>query len=130
MPSRIVSHVILALALVACRSTSERPLFEQLDGARTGITFVNDVPEDTAFNILNYLYYYNGGGVAVGDINNDGLPDIYFTSNRGSNRLYLNKGNYHFEDITDRAGVADTAGWKTGVTMADVDGDGYVDIYV
>jgi hypothetical protein len=122
--------ILVALALVACRRPSERPLFELLDGARTGVTFVNRVPDDTAFNILNYLYYYNGGGVAVGDINNDGLPDIYFTSNRGPNRLYLNKGNYRFEDITDRAGVADSVGWKTGVTMADVNGDGLLDIYV
>jgi hypothetical protein len=106
------------------------PRFALLDPSRTGITFSNTLPEDTTFNILNYLYYYNGGGVAVGDINNDGLPDLYFTSNRGSNRLYLNKGNYQFEDITERAGVADSVGWKTGVTMADVNGDGYVDIYV
>lgn len=94
------------------------------------MTFVNRLPEDTAFNILNYLYFYDGGGVAVGDINNDGLPDLYFTANVGPNRLYLNKGNYQFEDITERAGVADSVGWKTGVTMADVNGDGYVDIYV
>jgi hypothetical protein len=119
----------VALALAGCES-KPRPLFEQLDASRTGVTFVNRLPDDTAFNILNYLYYYNGGGVAVGDINNDGLPDLYFTSNRGSNRLYLNKGGYRFEDITDRAGVADSVGWKTGVTMADVNGDGYVDIYV
>jgi hypothetical protein len=94
------------------------------------VHFVNRLPDDTAFNMLNYLYYYDGGGVAVGDINNDGLPDLYFTSNVGSNRLYLNRGNYHFEDVTARAGVADSVGWKTGVTMADVNGDGYVDIYV
>src|SRR5689334_24989401 len=70
------------------------------------------------------------GGVAVGDINNDGLPDLYFTSNLGPNHLYVNKGNYHFEDVTLAAGVADSLGWKTGVTMADVNGDGYIDIYV
>src|SRR5262249_8566352 len=122
--------VLAASGLMACRPPTERPLFELLDAARTGITFVNRLPEDTAFNILNYLYYYNGGGVAVGDINNDGLPDIYFTLNRGANHLYLNKGNYQFEDITDHAGVADSVGWKTGVTMADVNGDGLLDIYV
>jgi enediyne biosynthesis protein E4 len=116
-------------AVVACRS-GPPSRFERLDASKTGITFSNTLPEDTSFNILNYLYYYNGGGVAVGDINNDGLPDLYFTSNLGANRLYLNKGNYQFEDVTDRAGVADSVGWKSGVTMADVNGDGYVDIYV
>ena len=115
--------------MIACRQAPP-PAFELLDAKRTGITFANALPEDTSFNILNYLYYYNGGGVAVGDINNDGLPDLYFTSNLGSNRLYLNKGGYRFEDITERAGVADSVGWKSGVTMADVNGDGWVDIYV
>ena len=94
------------------------------------MSFVNEVPDDSTFNILNYLYYYNGGGVAAGDINNDGLPDLYFTSNLGRNRLYLNKGDYRFEDVTDRAGVADPVAWKSGVAMADVNGDGHLDIYV
>ncbi|MDQ6926199.1 MAG: VCBS repeat-containing protein, partial [Candidatus Eremiobacteraeota bacterium] len=92
--------------------------------------FTNTLPEAADFNILNYLYYYNGGGVAVGDVNGDGLPDLYFTSNLGKNHLYLNRGNYRFEDVTDRAGVGDSVGWKTGVTMADVNGDGKLDIYV
>src|SRR5260370_42092523 len=119
------------LALAGCRGAVGRPtLFARLPPARTGVTFVNRLPDDTAFNILNYLYFYDGGGVAVGDINNDGLPDLSFTANVGPNRLYLNKGNYQFEDITERAGVADSVGWKTGVTMADVNGDGYIDIYV
>ncbi len=119
-----------ALALAGCGRAREPQLFERLAPERTGVTFVNRLPDDTAFSILDYMYYYDGGGVAVGDVNNDGLPDLYFTSNLGSNRLYLNKGNYRFEDITERAGVADTGGWKTGVTMADVNGDGWVDIYV
>lgn len=118
-------------ALAGCERTKHSPpLFELLPPASTGITFANRLPEDTSFNILNYLYYYDGGGVAVGDVDNDGLPDLYFTSNVGPNRLYRNKGNYQFEDITDRAGVADPEGWKTGVTMADVNGDGLIDIYV
>lgn len=119
-----------ACALGACHGAGEPRLFERLDAERTGIRFSNMVPEDTAFNSLNYLYFHNGGGVAVGDIDNDGLPDLYFTSNLGSNRLYLNKGDYRFEDVTARAGVADSVGWKTGATMADVNGDGFVDIYV
>ncbi len=122
--------LVVAMALASCRHARAPQMFELLPPERTGVTFVNRLPDDTAFNILTYMYYYDGGGVAVGDINNDGLPDLYFTSNVGPNHLYLNKGDYHFEDITDRAGVADADGWKTGVTMADVNGDGLVDIYV
>ena len=114
----------------SCASPAEPALFELLPPGRTGVTFANSLPEDTAFNILNYLYYYNGAGVAVGDVDNDGLPDLYFSSNLGRNALYLNKGNYRFEDVTQRAGVAGPEGWKTGVTMADINGDGRVDIYV
>ena len=123
------------LAVVACtaekqpQSPSSRPLFELLAPSATGINFANKLPE-AGFDIVNYLYYYNGGGVAVGDVDGDGLPDLYFTSNIGPNKLYRNKGNYQFEDITEKAGVADPDGWKTGVTMADVNGDGKVDIYV
>src|SRR5689334_22837032 len=124
----------VAICLGACRGGPKQPakppMFELLTPNTTGVTFVNRLPEDSSFNFISYLYYYNGGGVAVGDVNNDGLPDLYFTSNIGPNRLYLNKGDYRFEDITARAGVADSIGWKTGVTMADVNGDGYVDIYV
>ncbi|MDQ3519401.1 MAG: VCBS repeat-containing protein [Gemmatimonadota bacterium] len=119
------------LALAACdRSEKPSPLFELLAPKATGVTFVNELPEKPEFNILNYLYYYNGGGIAVGDIDNDGLPDLYFTSNLGLDRLYLNKGNYRFEDITERAGVGGPEGWTSGVTMADVNGDGHIDIYV
>ena len=109
----------------------KQTLFESLPPSATNITFTNKLAEHKLFNILYYLYYYNGGGVATGDINNDGLPDIYFTANnKGGNKLYLNKGNFQFEDITDKAGVAGTADWCTGVTMADVNGDGFLDIYV
>jgi enediyne biosynthesis protein E4 len=109
---------------------SPPPLFELLAPSVTGVSFANELPERTQFNIINYLYYFNGGGVAVGDVDDDGLPDLYFSSNLGPNRLYLNKGNYRFEDVTDRAGVRGPGGWKTGVTMADVDGDGRIDIHV
>ncbi|HKO14623.1 MAG TPA: VCBS repeat-containing protein, partial [Gemmatimonadaceae bacterium] len=123
--------VAVVVTMAACRRAPDvPPLFEQLSPAATGVTFVNRLPESPDFNILNYLYYYNGGGVAAGDVNGDGLPDLYFTANVGPNRLYLNRGNYRFEDVTDRAGVADSIGWKTGVTMADVNGDGLLDIYV
>src|SRR5213079_2038275 len=127
---RSILLLVAALTVAGCRRAREPQLFERLAPERTGVTFVNRLPDDTAFSILDYMYYYDGGGVAVGDVNNDGLPDLYFTSNVGPNRLYLNKGNYRFDDVTARAGVADAEGWKTGVTMADVNGDGYVDIYV
>ena len=106
------------------------PLFVSVAPESSGVRFANILPEDSAVNIVNYLYYYNGGGVAAGDIDGDGLIDLYFVSNLGANRLYRNLGNFRFEDITARAGVADSVGWKSGVTMADVNGDGRLDIFV
>ena len=106
-------------------------MFTALPASSTHINFQNNLPQRKNFNILYYLYYYEGGGVATGDINNDGLPDIYFTANTpGNNKLYLNKGNFVFEDITAAAGVAGISDWCSGVTMADVNGDGWLDIYV
>src|ERR1041384_2442320 len=120
-----------ALAPFCCvREPPVPPLFEAVGRATSGITFANTLPaDDSALNIVNYLYYYNGGGVAAGDIDGDGLVDLYFTSNLGANRLYRNLGNFRCEDSTARAGVADSVGWKSGVTMADVNGDGRLDIY-
>ena len=115
MRRRALLLCVAAVLPGACRRAHEARLFELLPPEATGVTFANRLPEDTAFNFLNYLYYYNGAGVAVGDVNGDGLPDLYFVSNIGSNRLYLNKGNYRFADVTARAGVADSVGWKTGV---------------
>jgi hypothetical protein len=105
-------------------------LFQELPPDQTGITFSNDLKEEPAFNIIEYLYFYNGGGVAIGDINRDGLPDIYFSGNQVENKLYINKGNFEFEDITQKAGVAGIGNWKTGVSMVDINGDGWLDIYV
>jgi len=82
----------VALAVAGCGRAREPQLFELLPPGRTGVTFANRLPDDTAFNILSYMYFYDGGGVAVGDVNNDGLPDLYFTANVGPNRLYLNRG--------------------------------------
>lgn len=121
--------IVLGIELLACRPTDDK-LFTKLDPDETGIDFVNTNHETELSNILTYEYFYNGGGVAVGDINNDGLPDIYFTSNIFKNRLYLNLGNLKFKDITETSGTACEVGWKTGVTMADVNADGFLDIYV
>jgi len=96
----------------------------------SGIQFTNTVHDTKELNILNYRNFYNGGGVAVGDINNDGLADIFFTANQGSNKLYLNKGNFQFEDISSKAGFKEKKQWSTGVVMADINNDGWLDIYV
>ena len=105
-------------------------LFTKMEPSKTGIDFVNSIEDQEGFNILNYRNFYNGGGVAIGDINNDQLPDIYFTANMQANRLYLNKGDWQFEDITEKAGVGGKRAWSTGVTMVDVNADGLLDIYV
>ena len=105
-------------------------LFHLLDARETKVDFVNEVTDGENFNILTYRNFYNGGGVAIGDINNDGLPDVFFTSNQHGNKLYLNKGNWKFEDVTTRAAVGGARPWHTGVTMADVNADGWLDIYV
>src|SRR5664279_365137 len=120
---------ILPLMFISCHR--EEGLFVVRPASKTNIHFTNTLEKHKAFGILYYLYYYNGGGVSIGDINNDGLPDIYFTANnKGSNKLYLNKGNFEFEDITELAKVAGSSDWCTGSTMADVNGDGWLDIYV
>ncbi len=108
----------------------EKGLFTQLNPDITGITFSNNITEREDVNIILYEYLYNGGGVAVGDINNDGLPDLYFNASMEQNKLYLNEGNFKFRDITNSAGVDGGLGFKTGVTMIDINNDGYLDIYI
>ncbi len=114
---------------LSCKKT-ENTLFESLPASKTGIDFVNRSLEKKEFNIFNYRNFYNGGGVAIGDVNNDGLSDIFVTSNFEDNKLYLNKGKMTFEDITVKAGIVGKKFWSTGVTFADVNGDGLMDIYV
>ncbi|MEB0263035.1 MULTISPECIES: VCBS repeat-containing protein [unclassified Mucilaginibacter] len=105
-------------------------IFKLLPPGKTNVNFVNKNTVSDSVNILDYLYFYNGAGVASADFNNDGLEDLYFVSNQGPNKLYLNKGDLKFEDITAKAGVAGTGSWKTGVTVVDINGDGLKDIYV
>ena len=109
---------------------SNPALFTLLPSDSTGIDFVNIVENQKDFNIFKYRNYYNGGGVALGDINNDGLVDIFLTGNMVPNRLYLNKGDFRFEDISEKAGVTGNKPWSTGVVMADINADGLLDIYV
>lgn len=122
-----VGFLILML-VEGCSQDNSR--FNSLSQQQTGISFTNTVKQTPDFNFLNYLYFYDGGGVSIGDVNGDGLPDIYFTANLDSNRLYLNNGDFSFTDITQKAGVGGSREWTTGTTMADVNGDGLLDIYV
>ncbi len=126
----ILTLLLATLLLFGCSGPEPDTLFSLLPSGKTNITFKNLVQESEAFNVVEYGYFYNGGGVAIGDINNDSLPDIYFTGNMVRSHLYLNKGNLKFEEIAEPAGVAAAGFWNTGTTMADVNGDGYLDIYV
>jgi len=105
-------------------------VFAKVPSSETGVSFQNKLVETPELNIITYEYYYNGGGVAAGDFNNDGLTDLFFTANLQPNRLYINKGNWKFQDITRPSGAGGRRGWKTGATIADVNGDGFLDIYV
>jgi enediyne biosynthesis protein E4 len=130
---QVCEKMLLAAVVIFFNSCKEEKLklFTKLSSNQTGIDFQNTLTEDNpGFNILTYPYYYNGGGIAVGDINNDGLTDICFTGNLVKNRLYINKGDFKFEDITEKSGIADKGGWCTGVTMADINNDGWQDIYI
>jgi enediyne biosynthesis protein E4 len=121
---------ILILCGISACSDSKKKLFTQLGKGRTGIDFRNLLIESEDLNVLNYQYFYNGSGVAVGDINNDGLTDLCFVGNMVKNRLYLNQGNFKFEDITIQSTIANQQGWCTGVTMVDINQDGWLDIYI
>ena len=126
---RLVTVVVVLIILSSCKDRKqERPLFELVEN--TGVNFQNDVEDGSKDNSFLFRNFYNGGGVAIGDINNDGLPDIFLTSNAGANKLYLNKGDFKFDDIGERAGIIKDDKWNTGVVFADVNGDGWLDIYV
>lgn len=126
--NKLMLPILLFLSVSA--KAQNKTLFESMPPARTGISFKNVITEDQRHNALTYENLYNGGGVAIGDINNDGLDDIYLISNMSYNKLYLNLGNFKFKDVTESAGVGGRPGWKTGVAMVDINGDERLDIYV
>jgi hypothetical protein len=139
-----VFGIVFTISIAGCNSQSVNknesygeqkvsvgpPLFQLLPADSTQIDFINRVTEGPNTNVLLYEYFYNGGGVAVGDLNGDGLQDIYFVGNMATNKLYLNKGHMHFQNITTQDIAGRRGPWKTGVTMADVNGDGKLDIYL
>ncbi|MCX6316389.1 MAG: VCBS repeat-containing protein [Bacteroidetes bacterium] len=123
----------LLLCFVSCRNGEKKKgpvLFETLGSKRTGLDFVNKLTYNNEFNLFKYIYFYNGSGVGAGDFNNDGLIDLFFGSNQGRNKLYLNKGELHFTDITSQAGLPDDGGWTTGISVVDINNDGLLDVYV
>ena len=134
---KIIILLVLLTSVFSCvndknenSKLNDNPLFTKLDNTETGIDFINNVENEKDFNIFNYRNFYNGGGVAIGDINNDGLPDVYLTANRTKNKLYLNKGDFKFEDISQISNTSGNRSWSTGVVMVDINADGWLDIYV
>ena len=126
-----ISIFLLAFFLSACKSKKkETSLFEALDSKRTGLDFSNNLSYNEKFNLFKYLYFYNGSGVGAGDFNNDGLIDLFFASDQGQNKLYLNQGKLNFKDVTDVAKIPQDGGWSTGVSVVDINNDGLLDIYI
>ena len=122
--------IILCFSLLLLACNKKELLFKNPTSQETGLKFKNTITPSNELNILDYLYYYNGGGVALGDINNDGLLDIFLSANQEKNKLFINKGNLQFEDITTKASVSGNSSWNTGAVMGDINGDGLLDIYV
>jgi hypothetical protein len=122
------------LLLLACRSGKikhvENPLFSTLDAKVTGLDFANSLHPTLGFNVFDYMYFYNGGGIGAGDFNNDGKIDLFFAANQGNNKLFLNMGGLHFKDVTADAGIPQDSGWSTGVSVVDINNDGLLDIYI
>src|SRR5882757_477494 len=116
--------------LSGCKGNNPSTLFEKISSSHSGIHFRNDIIENDSINPLNVVNIYNGGGVGIGDFNNDGLQDIFFTGNMVACKLYQNKGDFKFDDITAKAGVDDLGRWARGVSVVDINNDGLMDIYI
>jgi hypothetical protein len=129
-----ILFIIIGMSVSSCKDKDkdrETPaLFQVLDAKQTGLDFTNTLKATKEFNMFNYMYFYNGGGVGAGDFNNDGLIDLFFSSNQGDNKLYINKGQLRFEDVTTHAKIPQDNGWSTGVSVVDINNDGLLDIYV
>lgn len=126
----LLTVTLFSVSITSCTESGDPPLFEELSPKETKVTFENQLRSDSEFNVYKYRNFYNGGGVAVADVNQDSLPDIYLTANRGENRLYLNQGSFSFMDVTKQAGVAGSKPWTTGASFVDINDDGLLDIYV
>ena len=129
---RLILATALSFLVFACKKNNSEQLFEKLDPSESKVNFINQIAENEQDNVLNYEYFYNGGGVAAADFNNDGLVDLFFTGNQVPNKLYLNKSNLKFEDFTEKAFPTEknNKSWHTGVTVVDINNDGWQDLYV
>ncbi|MFD2586439.1 VCBS repeat-containing protein [Croceitalea marina] len=130
MKAHLFTIIGISILFCGCNQKKETSLFIKIPSATSGIKFKNELKSSPELNILNYLYYYNGAGVAAGDFNNDKLIDLYFTSNQKHDKLYLNKGDFRFEDVTVQSKISSVGNWTTGVTHVDINNDGLLDIYV
>ena len=130
MKNSIIKFSIFAFLFIGFSCTKNRQAALFTLEKKSGINFANTVVNTKDFNIFNYRNFYNGAGAAIGDINNDGLADVIMASNQGANKLYLNKGNFNFDDITEKAGIGENGKWNTGVVLADINNDGWLDIYI
>lgn len=128
----LIAGVLFLLSITSCKQKKklQSPIFKTLTTNETGIDFSNKLKPTPEFNLFSYMYYYNGAGVGAGDFNNDGLIDLFFTANQGDNKLYLNKGNLKFTDVTKQASIPQDGGWSTGVSVVDINNDGLLDIYI
>ena len=120
---------LLLLWIIGISCQQKKTLFVEVDSSKSGIHFINKVEENDKYNVLEYMNIYTGAGVAAGDVNNDGLTDLFFSGNQSTGRLYINKGKLQFEDVTEKAGLLSDR-WQTGVSMVDINQDGWLDIYV